>query len=371
MLYKPYGATGIDLSVIGFGGMRFRSHDPKDWDAGAAVMKAAYDAGINYFDTAPGYGKSEAIFGVALQDMLKTRAERPFYVSSKTFGADEDAVRRDLEQSLERMGLDAIDFYHMWCLITPESYAQRKRALKAFEKVKEEGLVRHICVSTHMTGADIGDLLRDYPFDGVLLGYSIMNFAYREAGIQAAADLQRGVVCMNPLGGGLIPQHPERFAFVRTRDDLTLVESALQFLVNDPRITVSLVGFSTEAQVNEAIHAVDTFEPLAPQTIETVRNSLSDAFNAMCTGCRYCDDCPEGIPVPRLMEAYNHALLSGNPDDAVKRLKMHWGIKPSDTALLEQCLECGRCEAACTQKLPIVERLKAVKTAMQKAQTAA
>jgi uncharacterized protein len=365
MIYKRYGSTGIDLSVVGFGGMRFESHEPKDWDAGAAVVKAAYAAGINYFDTAPGYGKSEDIFGVALRDMLKTRAERPFYVASKTFGADEDAVRRDLDTSLQRMGLDSIDFYHMWCLITPDSYAKRKRALKAFEKVKEEGLVKHICVSAHMTGGEIGDLLRDYPFEGVLLGYSIMNFAYREAGIQAAADLNRGVVCMNPLGGGLIPQHPERFDFVRSRGELSLVENAIQFLIDDPRITVALVGLANEAQVREAVHAVETFQPLAPGTIERVRRSMSDAFNAMCTGCRYCDDCPQGIPIPKLMEAYNHTLLSGDPATAVKRLKMHWGIKPGDTALLEQCVECGQCEAACTQKLPIVERLKALRSAME------
>ena len=365
MIYKRHGSTGIDLSVVGFGGMRFRSHDPADWDDGAAVVKAAYDAGVNYFDTAPGYGKSEDIFGLALQDMKKTRAERPFYVSSKTFGANEDAVRRDLETSLKRMGLDAIDFYHMWCLITPESYAKRKGALKAFEKVKEEGLVKHICVSSHMTGDEIGDVLRDYPFEAVLLGYSVMNFAYREAGIKAAADLNRGVICMNPLGGGLIPRHPERFGFVRTREDLSLVENALQFLINDPRITTALVGFSTQEHVREAVHAAETFRPLPPETIERVRHSLSEAFNALCTGCRYCDNCPQGVPVPQLMEAYNHTLLSGKPESALNRLKMHWGIQPRDTALLEQCIECGQCEEACTQKLPIIERLKAIKAAME------
>ncbi|HOS43804.1 MAG TPA: aldo/keto reductase, partial [Armatimonadota bacterium] len=65
MLYRTHPSTGLSLSVIGFGGMRFAN--PDDPDACAALMLAAYDAGINYFDTAIGYGKSEELFGHALK----------------------------------------------------------------------------------------------------------------------------------------------------------------------------------------------------------------------------------------------------------------------------------------------------------------
>jgi len=79
MIYKIHKSTGIELSALGFGGMRFGN--PDDPEKSGALVKAAYDAGINYFDTAIGYGKSEELFGVALKEMLKTRAEKPFYVS--------------------------------------------------------------------------------------------------------------------------------------------------------------------------------------------------------------------------------------------------------------------------------------------------
>lgn len=67
MMYKPYGKTGKNVSVIGFGGMRFPS--PQDIDANADLLLYAYNKGINYFDTAPYYcdDRSEESFGAAIK----------------------------------------------------------------------------------------------------------------------------------------------------------------------------------------------------------------------------------------------------------------------------------------------------------------
>jgi predicted aldo/keto reductase-like oxidoreductase len=359
MLYKTYGSTGIELSAIGFGGMRF-AH-PEDIETNASLVKAAYDAGINYFDTAPGYceDKSEQIIGTAVRQMLKTRSERPFYVSTKSAKDNPAEVRKDLEKSLKVLGVDCIDFYHVWCIITQEAYQKRKAngVLAEFEKMRDEGLVHHICVSTHMTGPDIGAMLNDYGFDGMLLGYSAMNFSYRTAGIDAAAKLGRGVVVMNPLGGGLIPQNPKRFDFVKTRVDESVVEGALRFLINDPRITTALVGFSSEQQLREAIAGVDGFEPISDEKVSQIRAGIKDAFNELCTGCRYCDKCPEGIAVPSLMDTYNQKLLGASRMDVINRLRWHWGISLDDKTI-RSCTHCGTCESLCTQKLPICDRIE-------------
>jgi len=370
VLHKKYGTTGISVSAIGFGGMRFT--DQNQTEQCAALVKYAYDRGINYFDTAPGYGKSEELFGVAFKTMLAERSQRPFYVSSKTFGGDPSSVRRDLETSLTRMGLDYLDFYHMWCILTPEVYAERKRngTLKEFERLKEEGLIRHICVSSHMTGGDIGTILADYPFEGVLLGYSAMNFAYRDAGLEAAAAAKRGVVVMNPLGGGIIPREAGRFDFVRTRGEETVVEGALRFLINDPRITIALVGLSTTGQVDEAVSAAEGFRPLSPAQVATIRAGIKESFNELCTGCRYCDECPQGIPVPKYLDAYNHMLLGKGPQDMINRLLWHWGISLEDD-YLDRCTQCGLCNKACTQKLPVHERLAAIRDEIVKARAIA
>lgn len=365
MIYHSYGSTGIQLSAIGFGGMRFI--DQKDVEGCAALVKKAYDLGITYFDTAIGYGDSEAIYGAAFKDMQRQRREKPFYVSTKTNKGTAGEIRRELETSLTRMGLDYVDFYHVWCVIDKDSYLKRKLkgALQAFEQLQREGLIRHICVSSHQTGAEIEWMLQDYPFAGILLGYSAMNFAYRDQGISSAAGMGRGVVVMNPLGGGIIPQHPERFDFVRTRPDETVVQGALRFLLNDPRITTSLVGFSSEAQIEEAVAAADGFEGLSEEAVSRIRTHLSASFDELCTGCGYCDHCPVGVPVPKMMDSYNQLMLSGKPESIAERLGWHWGISRK-SPVFDLCTECGQCEEACTQKLPIRARLREIREYVQK-----
>ncbi|MEI6422298.1 MAG: aldo/keto reductase [Lentisphaerota bacterium] len=367
MIYNEYGKTGLKVSAISMGGMRFEN--PDDTEGCASLIKAAHDSGINYFDTAPGYGKSEELYGAAFKEMLKTRRKKPFYVATKTFGGTPSDVRKDLETSLKRMGLEYIDFYHVWCIMSLDSYHERVRngVVKEFEKLKAEGLIRHICISTHMAGADIKAMLADYPFAGILLGYSIMNFAYRNEGVEAANSADLGVAVMNPLGGGIIPQHPDRFAFVKTKPEETVVEGALRFLINDRRITTSLVGFSNKTQLAEAICAVDGFEELKEAEVSAIRDNLRKSFNELCTTCGYCNICPEKIPIPNLMEAFNHYSLSSmKPDALINRLKWHWGIELDDDVFFK-CTKCGACEKKCTQHLPIRERLKIIKAEVEKA----
>jgi len=357
MIYNKYGSTDIEVSAIGFGGMRFG--EEKNDDKCVELLKTAYEKGINYFDTAPAYEKSERLYGVAFQEMKKTRREKPFYVSTKTLKLDPASIRQELETSLKTMGLDHIDFYHVWCVRTLEDFLDRKQkgVIAEFEKLRDEGLIKHICMSAHATGPELQQIIDDYQFNGILLGYSIMNFKYRDEGIDAAAKLNRAIVVMNPLGGGGIPKNPDKFQFVKTRSDETVVEAALRFLINDPRITVALVGLSSLKQLNEALSAVDGFEPIPAEKIQQIRGQLDESFNQLCTCCRYCDLCPQQIPVPLLMDIYNHVILQGKNDIVIDLLKYYGGFDIGDN-FLGNCTECGLCEKACTQKLNIRERLQ-------------
>ncbi len=362
MLYRKFGKTGIDVSVVGFGGMRFEyGQDPEDC---ASLVKKAYDSGINYFDTAPIYcnNRSEDYFGMAFAEMKKTKAQKPFYVATKTFESKEPKIRRDLENSLKKLGMDAIDFYYIWCVLRPEQYRDRvgRGLLDAFRRLKEQKLIRHICFSTHMNGEEIKEVLDDYPFDGVLLGYSAMNFAYRQAALEYAQKAGCGVAVMNPLGGGLIPQNPERFSFLRQDKEESIVEAALRFLLNDPRIATMLVGMSRESHLQEALSAVAGFKVIPPERIAQIRSNLNQAFNELCTGCGYCNHCPEEIPVPKLMDCYNQYLLSHKKQAISDRMKWHWEIFYRGNNL-NRCTQCRQCEEACTQHLPILERLEKIR----------
>ncbi len=361
MWTKPYGKTGKQVSAVSFGGMRFAN--PQDIDASAAVVLHAYNKGVNYFDTAPGYcaDKSEEITGAAVRQMKPGT----FYVSTKCMAADGEELRKSLERSLQRLNVERIDFFHIWCLTSLEAWKERQDggAVAAAQKAKEEGLIEHLVVSSHLGGEDLSTVLAEGPFEGVLLGYGAVNFPYREAAVQAAGDAGMGVVTMNPLGGGLIPRNAERFHFLRGPQDRSVVEAAIRFNVSHPHITTALVGFSNTEQVDEAVAAVEDFQPYPAEHYEAMREHVLESFDGFCTGCGYCAPCPNGVDIPKMMDTYNQRILTGRQDPKVfaERFKWHWGIA-LDHPLA--CSMCGVCEDRCTQHLPIRERMETIQKAM-------
>ncbi len=356
MLYKEYGKTGKKVSAIGFGGMRFTN--PQNVDECAEIVFHAYDRGINYFDTAPHYceDKSEDIMGAAIRQMKPGT----FFTSSKSAKANGNKLRGDLERSLKRLGVDTIDFYHSWCLLSLESWEERKvgGAIKELQKAKEEGLIRHIAVSSHLQGEEIVRVLDEGVFQGVTLGYCAINFPYREAAVRRAGELGLGVVTMNPLGGGIIPMNPGRLAFLKTAGDRSVVEAALRFNVSNPQVTCALVGFSSKEHVDQAVAAMEGFQPYPLEQVEKIRDQILESFDQICTGCGYCLPCPEGVNIPQMMDVYNQKILRGGDVKHMQdQLRNHWS-KPASHALL--CSRCGICEDRCTQQLPIRDRLEEI-----------
>ncbi|NCC51101.1 MAG: aldo/keto reductase [Spartobacteria bacterium] len=355
MKYRAYGKTGKKISAIAAGTMRFT--DSSKIEENADMLLYAHERGINYFDTAPLYcdDKSEETTGRALRQMKAGS----YYVSTKSSQSDGAALRRDLERSLERLGVDRIHFFHIWCLLSLPAWEERKSkgAVEAALKARDEGLIEHLVFSTHLPGDEMIDVISEDIFEGVTVGYSAMNFMYREKGIQAAAAKEMGVVTMNPLGGGLIPQHAERFDFLRTPDDPDVVTAALRFICSNPHVTAALVGFSSREHVDQAVRALDDFTPYPSAHIEHIRAQVMDNFDGLCTGCGYCLPCPQGIEIPKWMDAWNMQILSGQEKDLRERLQWHWWMPPEAAGA---CVACGLCEERCTQHLPIMERLEKI-----------
>ncbi len=364
MDYREYGRTGKEVSAIGFGGLRFPKEDYQsgNYENSVKIIHRAHELGVNYFDTAPDYcdEHSEDIFGQAFQTMDRST----FYVSTKCGlwnAADGDEARKVLEKSLTKMGLQKIDFFHIWAIKTMEDYAAYMKKGGIYEgilKAKEEGLVDHICFSTHLNGDDIAKVAQEGVFEGVTLGYNAVNFAYRRKVLEAYAKAGMGITTMNPLGGGIIPQHPDRFSFIRQNTEEPIAVSALKFILAQPEITIALVGMNSVKDVEESVIAGEHIIPATPDLLENMGKHLTQELDALCTGCSYCDECPVDIAIPKLMDAYNEFVLTGGDSGAVKeRLKVQWSMDNSTAA---RCVACGKCETLCTQKLPIIDRLKQI-----------
>ena len=357
MIYRDYGQTGEKVSLLGFGGMRFKNVD--NHDECVRMMVAAAQGGVNYFDTAPGYfeTRSETVFGKGFAEMR--RLGLPFLSATKTFESSESGIRKEIEAQLKRLDVPGIDFYHIWCITNLNNWEGRKKdgILKTFTKLKEEGLIKHICISSHLIKNEIKQLLMEGVFEGVLFGYSAYNFQTRQEAFDAIRKKKLGAVVMNPLGGGVIPQHPELFKHIRREGESTAA-AALRILWDHPEISVTLVGFDTIEHVNEALQAIEDYKPRTQAELEEAKSKTSASFEGICTGCAYCDNCPQGIPIPQYMDTYNQKLLDKNNKDPIgDRLKWHWNLERSGAG---ECIACGLCEDACTQHINIIERLKEI-----------
>jgi predicted aldo/keto reductase-like oxidoreductase len=278
-------------------------------------------------------------------------------VSTKCAEASGDKLRESLERSLTRLNVQRIDFFHIWCLLRDGQLEERTRggAIAAALKAKEEGLIEHLVVSSHLDGDGIARVLESGLFEGMTIGYNAINFPFRAKALEAALQHQVGVVTMNPLGGGLIPRNAERLSFLKGPQDRDVVQAALRFNISQPAITAALVGFSNTDEVDQAVAAVENFTPYSAGHIERLKQNLSTSFNGFCTGCGYCLPCPAQLEIPKLMDVYNQKILVGTDAAMADRLKWHWSMSPDVAA---NCLQCGQCEEACTQHLPIIKRLE-------------
>lgn len=367
MIYCEYGKTGAKVSAVGFGGMRF--DESKSNEENAQLLLYAQSKGINYFDTAPVYcsDTSEDIFGIALKQIAEDRGD--YYVSTKGMPVDldtADKARAAVEKSLKRLNTDRIDFYHIWCIRRWDQYElamKRGGQYEGLMRCKEEGLIDNIVISTHLTDSQIREIIRNNEFEGVLLGVNVLNFPYRWEGIQAAYEANLGVVAMNPLSGGLIPQHEKQFAFLAQSNE-TPTEAALRFCINCPQITVTLVGFTTKEHIDTACRIAEVSKSFTEEEIDRIRANVSQNMNALCTGCGYClKCCPENIPIANYMQIYNEKpLFKRSNKEMLEKIEFNhkWGLLADRLADAGACTECAACEEACTQHLNIIDRLKEI-----------
>ena len=102
---------------------------------------------------------------------------------------------------------------------------------------------------------------------------------------------------------------------------------------------------------------MESYKARSAGELDFVKASSSSSMEGLCTYCAYCDNCPQGIPIPKFMEAYNQKFLSQKPSGIKDRLRWHWHL---DSKKTEDCTACGQCEKACTQHINIIERLKEI-----------
>jgi predicted aldo/keto reductase-like oxidoreductase len=366
MRYKEFGKTGKRVSILGFGGMRF---DPRDEEKAIRAVHRAVELGINYFDTAPGYceDRSERFIGKAL-DLLREEKKKDVFVSTKSHSLSEptaDDVRRKIDTQLKILRLNVIPFYSMWCIMDREQFKTIMKPGGPYEgaqKAKEEGLIEHICATTHASGEDIAEIVKAGVFQGITLGYNIMNHMFRKQGLRAAAAAELGVVTMNPLGGGMLTRDERMLRVLKDDESDSFIAAALRFNLSHPEITIVLSGMKNEGEVEANVKTADSVDKPDPAITQKLLERFESLGESFCTTCGYClEHCPEKIQIPLYASMWDRVRMK-QPEEVRRVYKIYlaqedrWlkGKRASD------CTRCGECEEHCTQKLPIMEYMKKI-----------
>ena len=258
MTYRTMGRTGVQLSSLGFGCMRLPMKDERTVDRARAIpmLMRGYELGINYFDTGKWYcaQDSERTLGEALAGMDRSKVlVSTKYAQEKPTAAD---IRQKLETSLALLGLEYVDFYHLWGISW--EFFQTKidikgGPLKEFRALKEQGLAKHLSFSFHSDAAEIPRLVDTGIFESMLCQYNLLDRRCEE-GIAYAASRGLGVVIMGPVGGGRLDSPSDVISrMIPGADNVSTPELALRFVFSNPSVTVALSGMSAMEQVEQNV----------------------------------------------------------------------------------------------------------------------
>ena len=280
MKYVVLGRSGIMVSRISMGTHHLDS--PSDIDRHVKHFLYAYKKGINFFETSVTYGDgySELILGEAIKEMKK--GTLPFFIMSKTHAGDHETFRRDLENSLKRLGVECIDaFTCLWGVKSSGEWdgAKAYGAIKEMEKAREEGLIRHIAISTHMRNRELKAVMEDYPFDYNVQGFNAVNSAYRIDGLRSAWESGAGTIAMNPLATGDVLKYAHIFDAIRIRKKQSLAQAAYAYVLSVPWVHSVLGTFNSADQIDEALTALDE-TPYCSEELERADRCLKERIRS-------------------------------------------------------------------------------------------
>ncbi len=372
MEYRNFGQLDWKVSALGFGTMRFPVLDGDsskiDEPQAMKMVRDAIDAGVNYIDTAWGYHReqSEPFVGSVLADGYRERVKLATKMPSWLVMAPED-LDKYFNIQLERLQTDYIDCYLLHTL--NKRYWDNYLRLNIFdwlEKKKDEGKIRAVGFSFHDKYEVFEEIVTAYDhWDFCQIQYNYVDIEEQAGlkGLKLAADKGLAIIIMEPLrGGGLAsPKLPPTVeeVFARSERPWSHVEWALQWLWDQPEVSLVLSGMSTPEQVAQNL----TFASRSAvgQLSDADRQLIIDAHKAMravspipCTKCEYCLPCPQGVRIPSIFSVYNDAMMF-NLQAYGQR---NYGISIPTDGKADQCVECGACEELCPQQIEIIESLK-------------
>ncbi|HEX9909019.1 MAG TPA: aldo/keto reductase [Thermoplasmata archaeon] len=375
MQYRDFGRIDWRVSALGFGCMRLPTHDKKAFGGkirereSVRMIRYAIDRGVNYLDTAYGYheGRSEALVREALRgeyrEKVRVATKSPVWLVEKPSDFD-----KYLNRQMKRLGTKRIDFYlfHGLNKETWKNTVLKHKLLKRAEAARKDGRIAHLGFSFHDKYDAFKEIVDGHDgWDFCQIQYNYMDILNQAGtkGLKYAARNGLGVVIMEPLLGGRLANPPRSIREIIRRNGVRRAPAdlALQWIWNQPEVSLILSGMSTMGQVRQNIRSasssgIDTVGDRELRLVDLLRSEYQNKTPISCTKCGYCMPCPNGVDIPENFELYNDGFIH----DDVGTSRMLYSRFFSKKRRASACKQCGKCEKRCPQGLPISQLMPRV-----------
>jgi hypothetical protein len=374
MQYRKLVENGEDISVLGYGCMRFPTKNGRIDEVKADhQMLYAYENGVNYYDTAYPYhgGKSEVMLGKFIKkhnirDKVYIADKLPAYLVNKS-----EQINKYFETQLDRLDTDYIDYYLMHMLDSMKTWENLK-SLGILEFIKEKmdkGEIKHIGFSFHGRPEEFIKILEDYEWSFCQIQFNYLD-EYNQAGLaglERANQLGIGVVVMEPLrGGNLAAKAPDRVIkkFKEYSEKRSPAYWALRWIWNHPGVGVVLSGMNVDEHITENIEVANSTkaESMTKEEIEIiddVKVIYKELMKVPCTGCNYCMPCPFDVDISGTFADYNSKFFFNDRQAQFQYIGKTIGMMGAKKSGADLCTDCGLCEKHCPQEIEIRKELKA------------
>jgi uncharacterized protein len=378
MLYRKIPKTGDALSILGFGCMRLPGkNEIIDEERAMRQVRSAIDRGVNYVDTAMPYhrGQSEPFLGRALADGYRERVRLATKLPPWRVKARPD-MDRLLAEQLKLLRTERIDYYLLHGLNRANWEKLRdQNVLDFLANAKRDGRIANAGFSFHGDREVFKEIVdaSDWEFCQIQYNYLDENVQAGTEGLRYAAARGLGVIVMEPLrGGNLSRKAPPAVQAIFDQAPIkrSPAEWGLRWVWNHPEVTVVLSGMNEEEHIDENLRVAgearpDSLTAAELAIIEQVTRTYQELLKVACTGCRYCMPCPNGVEIPSCFDAYNNLGLFNDKIGSQILYYLRAGTSSREGGYASRCEECGECEQACPQHLPIPELLKEVAREME------
>lgn len=312
------GKTKITVQKNGFGALPIQRI--KDEEA-VRLLRRAYEAGINFFDTARYYSDSEHKLGLAFADVREN-----IFIASKTGASGPEQFWKELETTLANLQTDYLDIYQFHNPSFCPKPGDGSGLYECMVQAKAEGRIRHIGITNHRLNI-ANEAVESGLYETLQFPFCYLADEADIALVEKCREAGMGFIAMKALSGGLITNSAAAYAFEARFDNV-----------------LPIWGVQRESELDEFLSYIDNPPVMTEELQALIDRDRQELAGEFCRGCGYCMPCPVGIEInncARMSLLIRRSPSAGHLTPAAQEKMMK----------IENCLHCGRCKSKCPYHL--------------------